>query len=101
MSKLAERIADLHRPIDKALYRALSFLLAMGHAGAILWDPKQYSEWIGGFNPVISPLLIWAICSGMIFAVGFVPHKWGWRLFFSPYLSLLILIYLSLIGCFV
>ncbi|WCE30721.1 cyd operon protein YbgE [Vibrio sp. SCSIO 43137] len=100
MSKLAGQVDNWHRPIDKALFRALSFLLAIGHAGLILWEPNQYAEAIGGFNVVIAPLLIWAICSGVIFGIGFVQRSPYWRLFFSPYLSLTILLYLTALYLF-
>ncbi|MFC1234048.1 cyd operon protein YbgE [Vibrio sp. F74] len=101
MNKLAIQIANLHRPIDKALFRALSFLLAIGHAGLLMWDPNQYSNAIGGFNAVIGPLFLWAICSGVIFGVGFTPIHIVWKAFFSPYISFVILIYLTIAYLFV
>lgn len=100
MSKFNSYINQIHEPVDKALFRALSFLLAIGHAGLILWEPNQYAEAIGGFNAVIAPLLIWAICSGVIFGIGFVQRSPYWRLFFSPYLSLTILLYLTALYLF-
>ncbi|CDQ50582.1 Uncharacterized protein VANGNB10_cI1670c [Vibrio anguillarum] len=63
----------------------------------IMWDPELYSQSIGGFNAVISPLMIWALCASMVFGVGFRPRKWFWQLLFSPYISLSILIYLTII----
>ncbi|TOH31943.1 cyd operon protein YbgE [Vibrio parahaemolyticus] len=50
---------------------------------------------MGGFNAVIAPALIWALCSSMVFGVGFKPRNWYWQLLFSPYFSLAILIYLT------
>lgn len=96
MSKLAQRVAKLHQPVERALFRALSLLLAFLHAGLVLWEPTQYAAAIGGFNALIGPLLIWAVCSGVIFGIGFTPYSWIWRLLFTPYASLLILGYLTL-----
>ena len=101
MSKLAVQIANLHRPIDKALFRALSFILAIGHAGLLMWEPTLYSNAIGGFNSIIGPLFLWAICSGVIFGVGFTPMFVVWRVLFSPYISLTILLYLTFAYLFV
>jgi cyd operon protein YbgE len=97
VSKLAQSIAGLHQPIERALFRALAIGLAFLHAGLVLWEPTQYAEAIGGFNARIGPLLIWAVCSGVIFGIGFTPINWYWRLLFSPYISLAILGYLTLI----
>jgi cyd operon protein YbgE len=62
-----------------------------------MWDPEAYAESIGGFNAVIGPMLIWAVCSSMVFGVGFKPRAWVWQLLFSPYASLTILLYLTVL----
>ncbi|MEL7290782.1 MAG: cyd operon protein YbgE [Pseudomonadota bacterium] len=97
MSNLAHQVARLHAPVDKALWRALSLLLGFYHVAMLMWDPAKYSVSIGGFNPVIAPLLIWAVCSSMVFGVGFKPRHWVWQLWFSPYCSLTILGYLTVL----
>lgn len=97
MSKLALQVAQLHRPTDKTSLRVLSLVLGFYHVAMVMWDPEQYSHSIGGFNAIISPLLIWALCSSMVFGVGFKPRKWVWQLLFSPYISLSILAYLTVI----
>lgn len=97
MSNFAHQVARLHAPVDKALWRALSLLLGFYHVAMLMWDPEQYSVSIGGFNPVIAPLLIWAVCSSMVFGVGFKPRHWVWQLWFSPYCSLTILGYLTVL----
>ncbi|AIW19342.1 cyd operon protein YbgE [Vibrio coralliilyticus] len=97
MSNLTEQLAKLHAPMDKALFRALSLILGFYHVAMVMWDPEQYSASIGGFNALISPLMIWAICSSMIFGLSFKPKNWYWQVLFSPYFSLTILIYLTLI----
>ncbi|MEF1289608.1 cyd operon protein YbgE [Vibrio sp. M260118] len=100
MSNLAEQVAKLHAPLDKALFRALSLVLGFYHVAMVMWDPELYSASIGGFNAVISPLLIWAICSSMVFGIGFKPRNWYWQVLFSPYFSLAILSYLTIVRLF-
>ncbi|SDH04749.1 cyd operon protein YbgE [Vibrio xiamenensis] len=94
-SNFAAQVASLHAAIDKALLRALSLILGFGHVFLVMWDPEHYAQAIGGFNSIISPLLIWAVCSSMVFGVGFKPIRWYWQLVFSPYFSLAILLYLT------
>ncbi|WP_194435427.1 cyd operon protein YbgE [Vibrio fluminensis] len=95
MSNLADLMTKLHAPLDKTLFRVLSLVLGFFHVAMLMWDPHAYSEAIGGFNAVISPLLIWAVCSSMVFGLSFKPRNWYWQLLFSPYISLGILIYLT------
>ena len=83
--------------LDKALFRALSLVLGFAHVAMVMWDPELYSASIGGFNAIISPLLIWAICSSMVSGLGFKPRNWYWQVLFSPYCSLTILIYLTVV----
>ncbi|ARV27947.1 cyd operon protein YbgE [Vibrio anguillarum] len=91
------QVTEYHKLVDKTLLRVLSLLLGFYHIAMIMWDPELYSQSIGGFNAVISPLMIWALCASMVFGVGFRPRKWFWQLLFSPYISLSILIYLTII----
>ncbi|MGF1755219.1 cyd operon protein YbgE [Vibrio makurazakiensis] len=95
MSNLTEQVSKLHAPADKTLLRVLSLVLGFMHVGLVMWEPNAYSVGIGGFNAVIAPLLIWAVCSSMVFGVGFKPIAWYWQLLFSPYFSLSILLYLT------
>ena len=97
MTSITEQVERLHAPIDKALLKALSLIIGFYHAALVMWDPKSYGEAIGGFNVVISPLLIWAMCSSMVFGLGFKPRNWFWQVLFSPYFSITILLYLTII----
>jgi cyd operon protein YbgE len=91
VTDLSQRITQWHAPADKALYRALSFALAVYHISLLMWSPEQYADDIGGFNPFVSVILIWGVCASMVFSVGFKPRYWLWQVVFSPYLSLLCL----------
>jgi cyd operon protein YbgE len=97
VSNLTEQVTKLHQPMDKTLLRVLSLVLGFVHVGLVMWDPEAYAESIGGFNAVIGPMLIWAVCSSMVFGVGFKPRAWVWQLLFSPYASLTILLYLTVL----
>ena len=97
MSNLAEQIAKLHQPMDKTLLRALSLVLGFMHVGLVMWDPEAYATSIGGFNAIIGPMVIWAVCSSMVYGIGFKPRAWMWQLLFSPYVSLTILLYLTVL----
>lgn len=97
MSNLTEQVTKLHQPMDKTLLRVLSLVLGFVHVGLVMWDPEAYAESIGGFNAIIGPMLIWAVCSSMVFGVGFKPRAWIWQLLFSPYASLTILLYLTVL----
>ncbi|MGR5133575.1 cyd operon protein YbgE [Vibrio alfacsensis] len=95
MSDLADKVAKLHAPMDKTLLRVLALILGFMHVGLVMWEPNAYHQAIGGFNAVIVPAMIWAMCSSMVYGVGFKPRKWYWQVLFSPYFSLAILIYLT------
>nr|WP_303047976.1 cyd operon protein YbgE [Vibrio ostreicida] len=87
----------MHKPMDKRLLRALSLVLGFYHVAMIMWDPARYAESIGGFNALVSPMLIWAICSSMVFGLNFKPAHGLWQVLFSPYFCLTILSYLTLL----
>ncbi|EDP58995.1 cyd operon protein YbgE [Vibrio sp. AND4] len=95
MTNLADKIAQFHLPMDKTLLRVLALILGGLHVGLVMWDPNAYHLEIGGFNAFIAPALIWAVCSSMVYGVGFKPRKWYWQVLFSPYFSFAILIYLT------
>lgn len=91
VAELQKRARDL---FATGLARSVLLLLALFHAGAVLWNPHVYASAIGGFNAGVVPLMIWSICSGVILGVGFQPISgWG-KLLLNPYLSLVILLYL-------
>ncbi|MDN3701464.1 cyd operon protein YbgE [Vibrio artabrorum] len=95
MNNLAEQVAKLHQPMDKTLFRVLSLILGFVHVSLVMWDPDAYATSIGGFNSIIGPMFIWAVCSSMVYGIGFKPRAWVWQLLFSPYVSLTILLYLT------
>ncbi len=95
MSNLADKINSLHRPIDHLAIRLMLIAVAIFHLAMLMWQPVEYAEKIGGFSGLLAPALIYSVCSAFIFAVGFIPQKWIWKLLFSPYFSILILSYFS------
>ncbi|MGF1699011.1 cyd operon protein YbgE [Photobacterium makurazakiensis] len=94
MSNLNLWVKRVHQWVDFTLLRLLALMMSLATAGLVIWEPTLFAQAIGGFGPVISPALIWASCAAMVFGVGFVPHRWYWQVFFTPYLSLPILLYI-------
>jgi len=86
--------------LDNGLLRLLAMVLALSAAGLLIWEPMIFAQAIGGFGPVISPALIWVTCTAMIYGVGFVPLRWYWQVFFTPYLALPILSYIMWLRLF-
>lgn len=100
MSNVDLRVKRVHQLLDSGLLRLLALTLSLFAAGLVIWEPTLFAQAIGGFGPVISPALIWATCTAMIFGVGFVPHRWYWQVFFTPYLALPILSYIMWLRLF-
>nr|WP_086940232.1 cyd operon protein YbgE [Thaumasiovibrio occultus] len=73
--------------MNHGLLRTVVLLLGLVLVGSVMWEPTQFADAIGGFNFVRAVLLIWGCCAAMVYGVGFVPIKWYWQLFFTPYLS--------------
>uniref|UniRef100_A0A5Q0TG53 Cytochrome bd biosynthesis protein n=2 Tax=Vibrio algicola TaxID=2662262 RepID=A0A5Q0TG53_9VIBR len=95
MNNISQKMTDIHAPMDRALFRALFFIVAMFHISMFMWLPKAYAEQVGGFNLILTILFIWSICSTMIYSVGFKPIYWLWQGLFSPYISGVILLFFS------
>lgn len=93
MSSLSLWVKQAHQLLDNALFRALSFLLALASAGLVVWNSNLFALAIGGFDLIKAPALIWATCSAMIYGVGFVPRHWYWQVVFTPFIALPILSY--------
>jgi cyd operon protein YbgE len=72
---------------------ALGFL----HVGLLMWEPTEYAQLIGGFSLLKASLLIWAMCTSMIVGVGFNPYTLKFKLIFSPYVAMLILLTFTVI----
>lgn len=84
-SKLFNKLYDL---VDKGPLRALSLVSALVLAGCVLWfAPKTYSleVWQG-------LVIIWAVCTGVIFGVGLRPRRLRWRTVFTPLPAMLIIV---------
>ncbi|OAN18431.1 cytochrome bd biosynthesis protein [Photobacterium jeanii] len=94
MSKINLWVKQAHQPLSQGAIRLVAMMAGLALTGLILWDPTQFAHAIGGFGPVISPAMIWAICSTMIYGVGFVPRNWFWQVFFTPFLALPVLAYI-------
>ncbi len=100
MSKLNQQLEQIHKPMDKVLLRALSLVLGFANAGLFMWSPEGYDAAIGGFAPWLGLAFVLSLCSSMVYGIGFKPRFWLWQVVFSPYLSLTVLSYLTLMYVF-
>ncbi len=87
MQNLDQRLTQWHQPVNHGLLRTVVLLLGLALVGVLMWEPTQFAESVGGFNIVKGPLLIWGMCSAMVYGVGFTPYRWYWQLLFTPYIS--------------
>ncbi|WP_206422902.1 cyd operon YbgE family protein [Photobacterium sanguinicancri] len=94
VSKIDLWVKAVHKHLDFGALRLVAMLAGLGLTALVVWDPTLFAQAIGGFGPVISPALIWSICTTMIYGVGFVPRNWYWQVFFTPYISLPVLTYI-------
>lgn len=92
MSNLPQKLSTIHQHLAGLPARLLIIGLGFLHVGLVMWEPTDYANHIGGFNLPKSLLLIWGMCSSMIHGVGFTPRKVVWQIFFSPLISLVILL---------
>ncbi|CDH18592.1 cyd operon protein YbgE [Xenorhabdus bovienii] len=79
--------------MDKGPLRALILIMALALASCVFWDPARFAANTSSLHVWQGVLLIWAVCSGVTFGVGFHPKHIIWRLFFHPLPALLILLF--------
>ncbi|MEX0445622.1 cyd operon protein YbgE [Xenorhabdus sp. SGI246] len=86
-------VDKFYQLMNKGLLRALILIMALALAGCVLWDPARFAASTSLLAVWQGILLIWAVCSGVIFGIGFNPKHFIWRLFFHPLPAFLILIF--------
>lgn len=79
----ARQITDVY----SRLARALSLLLAGMLAAMVTLYPPALARMEHG---AIS-LVVWGICAGFVYGIGFVPDSRLWRALFSPWLAWLLM----------
>lgn len=84
-------IDKLYAVTDKGPLRALSLVLALVLAFCVFWDPSRFAAKTSQLEIWHGILIMWAVCAGVVFGVGFRPQRSVWRLFFLPLPALLIL----------
>ncbi|USD64326.1 cyd operon protein YbgE [Vibrio sp. SCSIO 43136] len=97
MSQLNQTLTRVHQPMDKGILRALVMIVAFLHVGLFMWEPEQYAQRIGGFEPWLGVLFVLSLCSSMVYGIGFKPRFWLWQTLFSPYIPSAVLTYLSIL----
>ncbi|MFV9685610.1 cyd operon protein YbgE [Pantoea sp. KXB45] len=84
-------IRMLYDLMERGPLRALSLLLALVMAGAVMWDPTRSGSQAGPLPALQGLVLIWAVCTGVIHGVGFRPQKSRWQALFTPLPVMLVL----------
>ncbi|WP_437890231.1 cyd operon protein YbgE [Phytobacter sp. V91] len=87
-----EIIAKLYAVMDKRPLRALSLVMALGLAGCIFWDPARFAAKTSELEIWHGFLLMWAVCTGVIFGVGFRQRSVVWQGLFCPLIAMLVLV---------
>ena len=89
MSSLVDKLYQL---MDKSPLRALSLLMALLMAGCVIWDPTRFAARTSTLEIWQGLLLIWAVCTGVIYGVGFRQQRVLWRVIFMPLPAFVILL---------
>ncbi|MBC8947855.1 MULTISPECIES: cyd operon protein YbgE [Xenorhabdus] len=79
--------------MDKSLLRALILIIALTLAACVFWDPARFAANTSSLQIWQGSLLIWGVCSGVTFGVGFHPKRIIWQLFFHPLPAFFILLF--------
>lgn len=82
----------LYRLMDKGPLRALSLLLALWLAGCVFWDPSRFAAKTSALSVWHGLVLIWAVCTGVIYGTGFRPRRLRWQILFTPLLAMIVLV---------
>ncbi|MBD2799373.1 cyd operon protein YbgE [Xenorhabdus sp. M] len=70
--------------MNKGLVRALILIMALALASCVFWDPARFAANTSSLQIWQGIFLIWSVCSGVTFGIGFHPKRIIWRLFFHP-----------------
>ncbi|KAA1177640.1 cyd operon protein YbgE [Photorhabdus heterorhabditis] len=80
--------------MDKGSIRGLILILALVVACCVFWAPAaRFAANTSSLHIWQGILLIWAVCTGVTFGIGFHPRSIVWRIFFCPLPAFLILIW--------
>ncbi|NHB93806.1 cyd operon protein YbgE [Photorhabdus cinerea] len=79
--------------MDKGSVKGLILILALVLASCVFWGPACFAANTSSLHIWQGILLIWAVCTGVTFGIGFRPRSIVWRIFFCPLPAFLILIW--------
>lgn len=71
--------------------RIVSLILSLLLAGCIFFNSPWFFGHDGKIPFWLAILIIWSVCSGVIFGVGFQPNRQIWKIIFSPYIAIVIM----------
>ena len=85
-------IQTQYRLMDKGPLRALSLILALWLAGCVIWQPARFAARTSDLAIWHGVILIWAVCAGVVYGIGFRPQRTRWQALFAPLPAILVLI---------
>ncbi|MDE9500265.1 cyd operon protein YbgE, partial [Xenorhabdus bovienii] len=62
-----------HQLMDKGPLRAFILIIALVLASCVFWTPARFAANTSSLQIWQGILLIWAVCSGVTFGIGFHP----------------------------
>ncbi|WP_434525414.1 cyd operon protein YbgE [Photorhabdus asymbiotica] len=86
-------IDKCYQLMDKGPIRGLILILALVVAGCVFWELARFAANTSSLHIWQGILLIWAVCTGVTFGIGFHPRRIVWCIFFYPLPAFLILIW--------
>ena len=92
MKKLDHYMDFLHRPFENGYTRYISILLGLSLTFSLLFNLNHAADYAASLGVAYFTLILLALSASFIHGLGFYPRFWLWKLLFSPYLSLLILL---------
>lgn len=70
--------------MDKGSVKGLILILALVVAGCVFWVPARFVTNTSSLHIWQGILLIWSVCTGVTFGIGFHLRSIVWRIFFCP-----------------
>jgi len=92
IKKLDEIIDFLHRPFENGYARCISILLGLSLTFLLLFNLNHAADYAANLGVTYFTFILIALSASFIHGLGFYPRFWFWKLLFSPYLYLLILL---------
>lgn len=85
-------ISMIYDVMDKRLLKALSLIMALLLAACIFFVPAAFAAKTSNLAIWHGVVLIWSVCAGVVYGVGFRPRSLFWQAIFCPPLAVLVML---------